>query len=240
MSSSDTPAEERPLLLLLPGPEALAPALRAILSHEQVRAFALPAVWDLQWGGLNAYQALPDVPRLELGTLDALVAYLRESATPEVLEAHVTKMWGLVSERVREWYLKRGALSVLGSIFKLTRPGRSFDPPAAFVRDRVLEARFEAAYRLHTVPGATRHVDAPPEEASVVLYPFDLTDELGRAEAGSAVQGLGAKASGAALEIFAYEAGRERHRQLLEVVAAEHGWRAIDPSAMPAPTRGSS
>jgi len=233
MAASSLPAEERPLLLLLPGPDDLAPAMRALLSHDQVRAFALPAVWDLVWGQVDAFQALRDVPRLDLGTLDALVAYLRRAGTKEALDAHVAMVWGLVSERVREWYLRRGALSVLGSIFKVSRPGRSFDPPAAFVRDRVLEARFEAAYRLHTVPGATRHSDAPPEEASVVIYPFDLADKGGRAEAGPA-----AGKAGAALEIFAYESGRERHRQLLEAVAAEHGYVALDPSAESPSTAG--
>lgn len=219
-------SQERPLLLLLPGPSALAAALDAVLTHERVRAFAFPALWDLAWGSVDAAAARPDVRCLDRASLGSVVEGLLEAATPQALDAYVADTWKSLPDRVREWYLGRGALKVVASILRVGTPASSLEPPEAFRRDRILTARFEASYRLFPLPGASRDPVAPAEEASVVFYPFDPEGKIGREEAGTAATG-----AGASLELFAYQAGRERHREHLEGVASEHGWRVVDPPA---------
>ena len=59
-----------------------------------------------------------------------------------------------------------------------------------------------------------------------MAYLFDPQALAGREEAGLPTEG-----AEAALEVFAYERGRERHRQFLEGLAATRGWRVVDPSA---------
>ncbi len=218
------PSHERPILLLVPGPEAVAEAFRAILSHVEVRAYALPAVWDLSFGSVDVLKGLPRVPRLDLENLSDVVRYLVGAATPAALDAWLDRTWQEIHDRVRQWYLKRGALSVLGSLFKVGKPSSSYPPPPAFRSDRVHAAKLEATYRLHVVGGTVTDTVAPAEEASVAFYPFDARDAEGRVDAGLPVDGREA-----VLEVFAYEAGRERHRRLLEAVAGAHaGWRVVD------------
>lgn len=217
------PSHERPILLLVPGPEAVADALRALLTHVEVRAYALPAVWDLGFGAVDAMKGLPRVPRLDLENLPEVVRYLLGAATPEALEAWLGRTWLEIHDRVRQWYLKRGAVAVLGSLFKLGRPSASYPPPPAFRSDRVHAAKFEATYRLHTVAGAVTDPVAPAEEASVAFYPFDPRDVEGRADAGLPLDGREC-----VLEVFAYEAGRARHLRVLEDVARRAGWRVVD------------
>jgi hypothetical protein len=218
-----TPSEQRPLVLLLPSPAAVADALRAVVADARVRAFALPAVWDLAWGPLDALSALPDVRRLDLDNLPKVVAWLQRVATKETLEGLVAAQWRSLPDRVREFWLRRSALAVVASLFRVGRPSGAFDPPESFRLDRVLAMRLEASYRLARDPDAPWDREAPPEEASVVWYPFDPAGALARADLGAEAAG-----HGAALEVFAYEAGRARHRSHLAQVAARHGWRVAE------------
>jgi hypothetical protein len=220
------PSHERPLFVVLPSPDAVGEALVAFLSSDEVRAFALPALWDLAQGGLDPLRALPGVRRLDLDNLPRVVSWLLEHATPAALARHAEATWAEVPDRVREYFLKRSVLATLGGIFRVGKPASSFPPPPSFVADRVHEARFEVAYRLERLPGAASPPAAPPEEASLVLYPFDPRNAEGRAEAGLEPNG-----PEAVLEAFAYEAGRARHRAFLESVAGPRGWRVADPDA---------
>ncbi len=217
------PSHERPILLLVPDPAGVAEALRALLTHVEVRAYALPAVWDLSFGPVDAMKGLPAVPRLDLGNLGEVVRYLAGAATPAALEAWLARTWQEIHDRVRQWYLKRGAMAVLGSLFKVGRPSASYPPPPAFRSDRVHAAKLEATYRLHVVAGAVTDPVAPAEEASVAWYPFDPRDVEGRTDAGLPPDGREC-----VLEVFAYEAGRARHLRVLEAVAAASGWRVVD------------
>jgi hypothetical protein len=220
------PSHERPILLLVPGPAGVAEALRALLTHVEVRAYALPAVWDLSFGAVDAMKGLPRVPRLDLDNLPGVVRYLADAATPEALDAWLSRTWQEIHDRVRQWYLKRGAMSVLGSLFKLGKPSSAYPPPPAFRSDRVHAARFEVTYRLHVVAGTATDSVAPAEEASVAWYPFDPRDGEGRSDAG-----LPADGPEWVLEVFAYEAGRARHLRVLSAVAAASGWRVVDTPA---------
>lgn len=221
------PSHERPILLLVPGPDAVAEAFRALLTHVEVRAYGLPAVWDLSFGPVDALKGLPRVSRLDLDNLSDVVRWLVGAATPAALDAWLDRTWREIHDRVRQWYLKRGALSVLGSLFKLGKPSSEYPPPPAFRSDRVHAAKLEATYRLHTVGGTVTDPVAPAEEASVAFYPFDPRDVEGREGAGLPPDGREC-----VLEVFAYEAGRERHRRVLEAVAAgTAGWRVVDTPA---------
>lgn len=220
------PSHERPILLLVPGPQALGEAIRAICGHEDVRAYAFPAVWDLSFGRVDAMTLCPDVRRVDLENLDALLARLTAAATPGALAAWTRDVWAAIPDRVREHFLRRGGFAIFAAAFRVARPSSEFDPPASFAADRVREARFETAYRLAPAAGEASPPEAPAEEASVVAYLFDPQALAGREEAGLPLEG-----AEAALEVFAYAGGRERHRRFLESVAAPRGWRAVDPSA---------
>ena len=124
------PSHERPILLLVPGPDAVAEAFRALLTHVEVRAYGLPAVWNLSFGPVDALKGLPRVPRLDLDNLPDVVRYLVGAATPGALDAWLDRTWREIHDRVRQWYLKRGAFSVLGSLFKLGKPSAEYPPPA--------------------------------------------------------------------------------------------------------------
>jgi hypothetical protein len=220
------PSQERPIFLVLPGRARIADAFRAVLSHENVRAWAMPPLWDLAWGEIEALKGVPDVRHVDLETVGRVVAHLLAAGTPEARERHVARTWAEASPRVREFFLKRSAVAVVASLMRVGKPSAACEPPPQFRSDAVHEARFEAAYRLHTVPGAAAHPEAPPEEASLVFYPFDPENADGRAEAG-----LDPKGREAVLEAFAYDAGRTRHREHLQAVARANGWRVVDPSA---------
>ena len=220
------PSHERPLLLLLPHSAAIGDAFRTILSHDEVRAYALPAVWDLSWGPVDLMTLLPRIERLDLGNVDEAIAALVRASTPAALSALSATVWAAVPESVRGFFLKRSVMGTFAALLKISRPSSSQSPPAAFVADRVHEARFEAVYRLHVLPGASSLPVAPPEEASVVVYPFDPRNAEGRAEAR-----LPADGREVLVEVFAYDAGRDRHRAFLEMVASARGWRIVDPAA---------
>lgn len=220
------PSHERPILLLVPSPRALAEAIRAICTHPDVRAYAFPAVWDLSFGRVDAPALCPDVRRVDLENLDAVLARLLEAATPGALAAWAHDLWTKIPDRVREHFLKRGGFAIFAAAFRVAKPASAFDPPPAFSADRVREARFETAYRLAPAAGEASPPEAPAEEATATAYLFDPQAAAGREEAG-----LPADGAEAALEVFAYAAGRERHRRFLEALAADRGWRVVDPAA---------
>ena len=221
-----TPSQERPIFLVVPDRARIADAFRAVLSHEGVRAWTMPALWDLPAEGAEASIALRDVRHVDLDTIDAVVAHLLAVSTREALEARVATTWETVGNRVREFFLRRSAFAVVGALMRVGKQTSACPPPPLFRSDVIHEARFEAEYRLGIVPGTRTARDAPAEEASLVFYPFDPENAEGRAEAG-----LDARGPEAVLEAFAYDAGRPRHRAHLEAVAKANGWRAVDPSA---------
>jgi len=219
------PSHERAIFLALPPGVSAAAAFRAVLTSAEVRAHDFPALWDLSVGAIDILRDVPSVATVTVDALDALFAYFARVGTPEALDALVTRTWAEIPDRVREYWLGRGAFSVLKGIFRVGPRAADVDPPAAFRADRRANARFEATYRLHEVPGAHPNPFAPPEEGSLVLYPFDVRNVEGRAEAGLPPSG-----SETILEVFAYEAGRERHRRFLASVAASMpGARVLDP-----------
>src|SRR5438105_1066116 len=170
------PSHERPLFLVLPGPHAVGEAFGAILSDDEVRAYALPAVWDLSWGPVDLMTLLPRVARLDLENLSEAVAALSRAATPEALKAHAARAWAEIPDSVRGFFLGRSALGTLAAIFKLSRPASSYPPPRRFVSDRVHEARFEAAYRLHALPRAATS-PCPPTQATSVSTVQSVADD---------------------------------------------------------------
>ena len=214
------------MLLLVPSARALPEAIRAICGRPEVRAYAFPAMWDLAFGRVDALALCPDVRRIDLANLDAVLGRLSEAATPGALAAWSRDVWAAIPDRVREHFLGRGGFAIFAAAFRVAKPASAFDPPASFVADRVREARFETAYRLAPAAGEAPSLEAPPEEASATAYLFDPQAAAGRAEAG-----LPADGAEAALEVFAYAAGRERHRRFLEATAADRGWRVVDPGA---------
>jgi hypothetical protein len=220
------PSHERPILLLVPGPQALSEAIRAICGHEDVRAYAFPAVWDLSFGRVDAMSLCPDVRRVDLDNVGELLSRLMAAATPGALSAWTREVWAAIPDRVREHFLRRGGFAIFAAAFRVARPSGTFDPPPSFAADRVREARFETSYRLAPAAGEALRPEAPAEEASAVTYLFDPLAVAGKEEAGLPREG-----SEAALEVFAYERGRERHRRFLEALAAARGWRVVDPSA---------
>jgi hypothetical protein len=226
MAATARPSHERPMLVVLPDADAVGPALVALLSAPAVRAYALPAVWDLDLGGLDPLAGLPDVRRLDLENLPRVVDWLRRAATPARLDEHTRRVWAETSDSVREFFLRRSAVATFAALLRLGRSSRGFDPPPSFVEDRKRGARFEVVYRLAREAGAPPSPLAPEEEASLVVYPFDVHAPASRAEAG-----LPPSAREAVVEAFAYEAGRARHRAFLADAARSVGGRVVDPPA---------
>src|SRR5436190_6813221 len=190
------------MLLLVPTQRALPEAVRAICGHADVRAYAFPAVWDLSFGRVDAMALCPDVRRIDLGNVDAVLARLFEAATPGALATWTRDVWAAVPDRVRDHFLGRGGFAMFAAAFKLAKPASDFDPPESFTADRMREARFETAYRLSSTAGEASPPDAPPEEATATAYLFDPEAAAGREEAGLPKDG-----AEAALEVFAYAAG---------------------------------
>lgn len=212
------------MFLVLPPGVSPAAAFVAVLTHQEVRAHAFPALWDLAVGAIDPLRDVPSVSTVTLDALDDLFAYFARVGTPEALDALVTRMWAEIPDRVREYWLGRGAFSVLKGIFRVGPRAADVAPPATFRADRRANARFEATYRLHDVPGTRSDPYAPNEEGSLVLYPYDVRNVEARAEAG-----LSASGAESIVEVFAYEAGRARHRRFLESVAPLLGARVLDP-----------
>jgi hypothetical protein len=217
-------SHEAPILLVLGRGDGPAEAFRALLAHPDVAAFALPAVWALEAAGADLTEAIPGVRHASPENLDEVLDALVRILDAGALDRLVQRTWREVDERVRAFYLERGALEVMASALRVARPSRDLPPPESFRDDRVHEHAFAMEYRLRRLSGP-RDPGAPAEEGSLVFYPFDPADLEGRREAGLE------EGPEATLEVFAYAAGRARHRAVLEDVAARRGWRVVDPLA---------
>lgn len=219
-----TPSHERAIFLVLPRAVSAAEAFRRVLTHEEVRAHAFPAPWDVSWGSVDVLRDVPSIATIDLASLDALFAYFARAGTSEALNALVTRTWAEIPDRVREYWLGRGPLSIMAGLFRIGPKAKDVLPPPGFREDRRAFARFEATYRLHPLPGSRTDPLAPVEEGSLVVYPFDARNVGARAEAL-----LTADAGETIVEAFVYESGRDRHRRLLESVAMSLGARVVDP-----------
>lgn len=214
---------ERPACLILPPAVSAASALARFLAHPDLRGFALPPLWFLDGAGVDLCAALPGVRALDEHSLARVLEAVQRLCTPAALEALALKAWHSADERVRGHFLGRGALTGLASAVGLGTRSRDALPPPAFVADRVRESRLELQYRL--APSAAAHaVPAPPEEGSLVVYPFDLEGRLARTELGLAA------GRGALIECFAYVWERPRHLALWRSVAASLGATLHEPA----------
>lgn len=218
------PSHERAIFLVVPRTESIADAFRRLLTHEEVRAYDLPAPWDITWGSIDVLRDVPSISTIDLAALDELFAYFARAGTSDALDAFVTRSWSEIPDRVREYWLGRGAFSIMAGLFRMGPKAKDVAPPPGFRTDRRAFARFEATYRLHALPGSHADPIAPSDEGSLVVYPFDVRNVTARAEAG-----LSSDAGESIVEIFAYEAGRDRHRRVAEAVAASLGGRVLDP-----------
>ncbi len=215
-------SHETPILLVLPAAERVEAVLPRMLAEPEIRQFALPPLWALEKVGIDLVGALPGVPTISLETLEEVLGTLIRLCDEQELDALVKREWASVDERVRQYYLDASIAQTFAMIFKLAPRSLEQEPPPSFRRDRIHENGFTVEYRLARVfdEGDFR---APEEEGSIVVYPFDPANEEARTEAGLE------PGSGAVLEIFPYEAGRERHREVWEAVAARHGGKVVDP-----------
>jgi hypothetical protein len=209
---------ERPLYLVLPRGTTAGAALAQALSRPGVVAYALPEPWFLEPAGVDLLGALPDVRSITLEDVERVLAMAERLCTRPVLEERSLRLWREADERVRQHFLKRGALQVLAGIFHVGPRSVHLPPPAEFVADRVHEHRFEAQYRLAKRRDGEDY-PAPPEEGSVVAYPFDLDNDVARRELGLD------RDTGPILEVFAYVWQHDRHRAFWQSAAADLGAR---------------
>ncbi len=215
---------ERALLLVLKEGDAAADAFEALLAHPDVAAYQLPAPWSFESAGVDLMVAVPDLDTITRDRLPEVLGTLVRLHTQEVLEAHARGVWRATSEQVRSYFLHRSLGQTIAGIVRLGPKTIHLPPPEDFVQEQVYIQRFELQYRLRasTVRGEEGEEAAPAEEGSLVLYPFDAANHGTRREAG-----LG-EGAGPVLEAFAYTAGRDRHRRVLEDVAHGRGWQVLD------------
>lgn len=215
-------SHEQPFLLVLPPEEPVEAAVPRALSEPGIRHLAFPAPWALDKAGIDLPAAAPDLRSITLETIGPAIRALLRLCGPEALDALVRRAWAEADERVRQHYLELSIGQTFGQIFKVRPASGALPPPPAFRRDRIHENGLEIQYRL--APGGEAGTrTAPPEEGSLVLYPFDPANEEARSESA-----LG-PGSGAVLEIFAYESGRAQHLAFWEGLAARQGWHVVDP-----------
>ncbi len=215
-------SHEEPILLVLPADRPLAEALPAFLDHPDVRHYALPPLWCLDPAGIDLPAALPQVRTITRDNVGEVVETLQRLCTPEHLDGLVLRAWREADERVRQHHLGLTIGQTFATIFKMRRATIDQSAPESFRRDRIHENGFEIQYRL-VASDAVDDFRAPEQEGSLMCYPFDPANAEAREE-----HGLG-EGDGAVLEAFAYERGREQHRAFLEGLAAQQGWRVIDP-----------
>lgn len=213
---------ERALLLVLRPGTHPAEAFEALLDHPDVRAFHFPAPWAFEGAGLDLLAARPRLGTLSRETLRPALDGLLALATPELLDATTARAWADVPEAVRQFYLQRPATSVALSVLRLAPKSIALAPPDAFRQVQVYFARFELEYRLDRVSQEPADLREPPEEGSLILYPYDVSNRPARRELGLPEEG------GPVLEAFAYAPGRERHRAVFEDLAAARGWQVVD------------
>ncbi len=211
---------ERPLTLLLPPGLGTGEALRRALARPEIAGYHLPAPWFLEAQGLPTPPALAGLRALTPERLPQALAALESALTPERLAAHAASYWLEVDEQVRQHFLRRGALATLAGIFRVGPRSIDLEPPPEFVEERVHACRLEVVYRLAADRGGERF-PAPPEEGSLVAYPFDPHGRIARR--GTEFEGE----DGGALEVFAYVWQHGRHRTLWSAVAEELGARLL-------------
>ena len=207
---------ERPAYLLLPRGADLGALLAQALAHPDVRVGALPPLWFLDPAGIDLVGALPGVRALTAEGLPRLVEALRRLCTPEALATCAQRTWRAADAHVRTHFLKLGALKTVAAMFGLGAKSRDHAPPEAFVAEQVRVHRLEVQYRLAPEP-APEPTPAPPEEGSLIVYPFDLDGRLARREQGLPAEG------GPVIELFAYAWQHERHRAFWARLASDFG-----------------
>ncbi len=214
-------SHEQPLLLVLPADVAVEAALPELLTAPEILHLALPPLWALDKAGVDLPAALPDCKGATLDTLEDVLGTLLRLCDDALLRQLVQRTWLTAEERVRQHYLQLGVGQTMAMIFKAGPKTRDREPPAEFIRDRIIENGYEIQYRL-APEGDVPDWRAPPHEGTLTIYPFDPAAAASRKEAGV---GPG---SGAVLEIFAYEAGRDRHRDYWRRVASARGWQLAE------------
>lgn len=218
-------SHETPVLVLLPPLTPVEAGIRALLADDEVRHVHYPPLWCLDAAGINLAAALPRVKSIDAESLGTVLEALHRICDETALDQLVARSWQAVDERVRDYYLRRSTLKTMASIFRMGTPSRQQAAPASFRNDRIYENGFSIEYRLAAGEGAL-DPRAPAEEGTLAYHPFDPTGAVARAEAGIST------GSGPALELFAYAAGRPRHRAFAERVARQHaGWTVFEPEA---------
>lgn len=218
------PDHEHALFLLLRDGESPALAFEALLDHPDVRAYAFPPPWTWERAGVDLLAAVPDFGSFERANLARGLDALLRLHTAEALTALTGRAWGEVEEPVRAFYLKRPTLETMAAILKMGPKSTDVAPPSEFREAQVILNPFEMQYRLR-MPGETVDPQAPAQEGSLVVYPFDVANAVARRE------GKLGEGSAPVLEAFAYAEARARHRAVLEDVAHGRGWRVVDPLA---------
>lgn len=214
-------SHEQPILLVLPAAERVEVTLPRMLAEPEIHHFALPQLWCLDKAGIDLAAALPTVRTVSLDTLEEVLGTLIRLCDSQELDALVKREWHSVDERVRQYYLKASIGKTFAMIFRLAPRSLDMEPPPSFRNDRIHENGFQVEYRLGRAAGE-RDFRAPEEEGSIVVYPFDPPNEEARRE------GQLEPGSGTVLEIFPYEAGRGRHRETWEAIAARYSARIVE------------
>jgi|GEM_PF-5746708 len=207
---------ERPAYLLFPPGADLGAVLARALAHPDLHVAALPPLWFLDPAGIDLVGALPGLRALSGEALPRVVEALRRLCTAAALAACAQQTWRAADAHVRTHFLRQGALRSFAAVFGLGAKSRDSTPPEAFVAEQVRVHRLEIQYRLAPLPGP-EPTPAPPEEGSLIVYPFDLGGALARRELGLPAEG------GPVIELFAYAWQHERHVAFWRRLAAELG-----------------
>lgn len=216
-----TPSHEDPLYLVLPAGMRAGEALARFIDDARIRHYQLPPVWAFERAGLDLPSAMPEVACITRENLEPFLRDLTLLCDGPTLDRLVARTWLSVDETVRDHYLRRNTLQTFAAIFRVGPRSTEQPPPPDFRADRIHDHGFELQYRLAPERGPSSPL-APTEEGSLMYYPFDPANASGRAEAG-----LGA-GEAVVLEAFAYEAGRARHREVLEAIGREVGFEVIE------------
>lgn len=212
---------ERALLLVLMPNDPVSDAFLALLDHPDVVAWSWPAPWTSDRAGVDLLAAMPDLRTITREHLERILDVLVRLHTPEVLDRLAREVWSVTDERVRGFFLKRPVLGTFASIFHLAPKSAELPPPPDFVEGQVFAHGFTMEYRLRRGDEPPNPV-APPEEGSLVFYPFDVANSAARREAHLP------EGRGPVLEAFAYGAARDRHRQVFDDIAHGRGWQVVD------------
>jgi hypothetical protein len=211
---------ERPLYLVLPRGLPAGAAIERALARPEITTYALPQPWFLEPAGVDLLAALPGVRAITAQNVDQVLATAERLCTRPILQERSLKLWREADERVRVHFLKRSTMQVLAGIFRIVPRSISLPPTDEFVADRIHEHRFEVEYRLVRERGPEDY-PAPPEEGSVIAYPFDLQNDVARKELNLD------RDTGPILEVFAYVWQHDRHRALWQSIAQDLGARLL-------------